>query len=108
MEKEKRVSQAKFARLAIAAWAACLAGPSAEAAIKCIDGAQVVGGQLLITPYCQDKLLADVARGHGLKVSFAQIRNNPNTKRYVCALVGRDIRVQQTCIDAGIVGRRGF
>jgi hypothetical protein len=84
-----------------------LAGP-AEAAIKCVNGSQVVQGNLLATPYCQDKLLADVARTYGMKVSFAEIRNNPNTKRYVCSFVGRDIRVHQTCLDAGVTGRRGF
>lgn len=101
--------RSRFSCAAMAmAGSACLAAPPVQAAIKCVNGAQVVSGQLLITPYCQDKLLADVARGYGLQVSFAEIRNNPNTKRRVCAMIGRDIRIQQTCIDAGIVGRRGF
>jgi hypothetical protein len=81
---------------------------SAEAKIQCRDGYQIVQGNLLATPYCQEEQLARVARGYGMRVSFAEIRNNPNTKRHVCSIVGRDIRVQQTCIDAGITGRRGF
>ncbi len=94
---------------ALSACAFVLSGlATAEAAIVCRNGAQLVQGNLLTTPYCQDKLLADVARQYGMKVSFAEIRNNPNTKRHVCAFVGHDIRVKQTCIDANVTGRRGF
>jgi hypothetical protein len=85
-----------------------VAAVPASAKIQCRDGYQLVQGNLLATPYCQEEQLTRVANGYGIRVSFAEIRNNPNTKRRVCALVGRDIRVQQTCIDAGIVGRRGF
>lgn len=80
----------------------------AEARIVCRDGYQASGGQLIATPYCQDELVAQVAREHGMKVSGAAVRNNPNLKRNVCQFVGRDIRVQQACIDANSVGRRGF
>ncbi len=86
---------------------AVLAAP-ADAKINCKNGFQVVQGNLLATPYCQEEQLARVAQSYGLSVSFAEIRNNPNTKRHVCALIGRDIRVQQTCIDSNITGRRGF
>jgi hypothetical protein len=85
-----------------------LAAVPATAAITCQNGFQLVQGSYLATPYCQEKQLAEVARGYGINISFAEIRNNPNSKRRVCALIGRDIRVQQTCIDAGITGRRGF
>ncbi len=96
-------------RFLIAA-AALLVLPAAEAnaKIQCRDGYQIVQGNALATPYCQEEQLARVARSYGFNVSFAEIRNNPNSKRRLCALLGRDIRVQQTCIDAGIVGRRGF
>lgn len=80
----------------------------ASAAIKCRDGAQLVSGSYITTPYCQDKLLADVARQYGFNVSFAEIRNNPNAKRNVCNFVGRDIRVQENCLTANPTGRRGF
>ena len=52
--------------------------------------------------------LADVAREYGFRVSFAEIRNNPNAKRNVCIYVGRDIRVQENCLTANPTGRRGF
>lgn len=80
----------------------------ASAAIQCRNGAQLVAGSYISTPYCEDKLLADVAREYGFKVSFAEIRNNPNAKRNVCVYVGRDIRVQENCLTANPTGRRGF
>jgi hypothetical protein len=80
----------------------------AEAAIKCVNGYQIVSGSPIATPYCQDALVAEVAQQYGMKVSAAQIRNNPNLKRNVCQYVGRDNRVHIACIDANSVGRRGF
>lgn len=80
------------------------AGPSA-AAIKCENGYQRVQGNLISTPYCQDALLAAVARQYGFKTSAAAIRQNPNHKREICRFVGRDIRVQENCITANPNGR---
>lgn len=83
-------------------------GPAA--AIQCKGGYQVVQGNLLATPYCQDALLATVARQYGFKTSASAIRQNPNHKREVCRFVGRDIRVQENCLTANPhYGRgRGF
>ena len=83
------------------------AGP-VSAGIRCVNGNQVVSGSLIATPYCQDELLYKVARQYGVKTTAAAIRNNPNHKRNVCQLVGRDIRIYQACIDANSVGRRSF
>ncbi len=80
----------------------------AEARIRCVNGNQIVNGSPIATPYCQDELVASVAREHGMKVSASEVRNNPNYKRNVCQFVGRDIRIYQACIDANSVGRRGF
>lgn len=80
---------------------------SAAAAIDCEEGFQRVQGSLIATPYCQDENLANVARTYGMSVSAAAIRHNPNYKRYVCQLVGRDNRVHTTCIDAGAASPRG-
>lgn len=80
----------------------------ADARIKCVNGFQIVSGSQLATPYCQDELVAKVAREHGMKVSGAAIRNNPNLKRNVCQFIGRDNRVHIACIDANNVGRRAF
>jgi hypothetical protein len=84
-----------------------IAGP-AEARIKCVNGNQIVNGSPIATPYCQDELVANVARGYGLKVSAATIRNNPNVKRDVCRHIGRDNRIFIACIDSNSVGRRPF
>lgn len=99
----------KNAGAAMVPLAAFLGGgtPAAEAKIVCKEGYQVVQGSALATPYCQDNLVAAVARANGINVSDAEIRNNPNLKRHVCSLVGRDIRIYQACIDS-FSGRRGF
>jgi hypothetical protein len=76
------------------------AGPAV--AIKCQDGNQLVQGNWLATPYCQDELLAKVAAEFGFKASAAKIRNNPNYKKELCRSVFSDIRVQMTCLDAGV------
>src|SRR4029078_13007518 len=72
------------------------------AAIKCQDGNQLVQGHLLATAYCQDALLAQVANARGFTTTFAAIRNNPNHKKELCRFLYTDIRVQMTCMDAGV------
>ena len=86
-----------FTAVMIAAAFGLWTGP-AQAGIDCKAGYQRVQGSYLATPYCQDALLAVVAREYGMKASAAAIRENPNYKRNVCRLVGRDIRVHETCI----------
>ena len=44
-------------------------GAPAEAAIKCSNGYQIVNGSEIATPYCQDNLVAQVARERGFKAS---------------------------------------
>lgn len=92
----------------IAVLLAAAVSTPAHAAIKCRNGAQLVGGDYISTPYCQDKLLAEVAREYGFNVSFDQIRNNPNTKRNICVYLLRDIRVQENCLTANPTGRIGM
>lgn len=91
--------------LACAALFAAAMWSEPAAAIECRGGFQVVQGNLLATPYCQDALLANVARQYGFKTSAAAIRENPNHKREICRFVGRDIRVQENCITANPNGR---
>lgn len=70
----------------------------ANAKIRCSDdGYQRVGGSWLSTPFCQDNLVAQVAREHGVRVSDAEIRNNPNRKGEVCRFIGSDNRVRNAC-----------
>ena len=91
------VLQLRLAAIGVAIGSAALA--TQAAAIECQNGFQRVQGSYLATPYCQDALLATVARQFGMKVSAYEIRENPNYKRHVCRLVGRDIRVQETCME---------
>lgn len=78
----------------------------AEARIACRQGAQLVGGNYISTPYCEDQYLAEVAREYGMRTSANAIRNNPNLKRDVCRFVGHDIRISHTCPPEGPRGRR--
>ncbi len=73
------------------------AAPAAAKIVCSADGFQRVQGAWLSTPYCQDNLVAKVARQYGVRVSDAEIRYNPNRKADVCRLIGRDIRVRQAC-----------
>ncbi len=49
--------------------------------------------------YCNDGLVAQVAREHGMNVSEETVRNSPSTKDEVCRFVGNDIRIQNYCND---------
>jgi hypothetical protein len=93
--------------LNVVTWAtlATLATATPAWAIDCKDGYQLVQGNYLATPYCQDELLAEVARAYGMSVSTHEIRENPNYKRRVCRFVGPDIRVQEACISVNPNGR---
>lgn len=87
-------------RVAMLLAAAALAGPAA--AITCHNGSQRVQGNWIATPYCQDLYLAQVARERGYPASVEKIRNNPNYKKELCRGVFTDIRVSDTCLNAGI------
>ncbi len=92
-------------KLEIAAWVAALVATALvtpAVAVTCRDGTQNVKGDWLITPYCQDVLLTQVARENGLPASLDKIRNNNNYKKEICRTVFTDIRVTDTCLNAGI------
>jgi hypothetical protein len=92
----------KLASCVAAVGAALVFASPAALAIKCENGFQRVQGDLIATPYCQDQYLAQVARQRGFKASAAKIRNNPNYKKELCRYMFNDIRVQTTCLDAGV------
>lgn len=94
--------------LALSAVVLLLSLPSAAwARIQCERGFQRVQGNLIATPYCQDEYLAQVAREYGFKASAARIRNDPNYKKEICRFVFSDIRVQTTCLNAGVPAKSG-
>jgi hypothetical protein len=69
----------------------------ADARIVCDGAYQIVQGQPVSTPYCQDAYLAVVVREYGMRTSAAAIRNNPSVKAQACRLAGQDNRVQTAC-----------
>jgi hypothetical protein len=96
----RRLAQLAFCLAALGVGAA-LSTPAA-AGIKCKKGFQRVEGNLIATPYCQDQYLAQVAREYGFRASARRIRNDPNYKKEICRFVFNDIRVQTTCLNAGV------
>jgi hypothetical protein len=89
----------------VLAWSSLVLGlafATPAAAIHCENGFQRVQGNLIATPYCQDEYLAIVAHQYGFNASAARIRNDPNYKKELCQFVFSDIRVQTTCLDAGV------
>jgi hypothetical protein len=77
---------------------ALVASVDEAAAIRCEGRFQIVQGNPLSTPYCEDAYLATVARQYGMNVSGAAIRASETVKGQVCRLVGRDGRVSDICI----------
>lgn len=69
----------------------------AEAKIRCNGPYQIIQGNELATPYCEDNYLAKVARAAGIRVSNKAIRQNPHKKQEVCYFVGNDPRVSDIC-----------
>jgi hypothetical protein len=76
-----------------------LATQPANAAIVCKDGFQKSAGNWISTPYCNDAHLAQIARKHGMKVSDAQVRDNPGKKDEVCRLLSGSTAARDYCPD---------
>jgi hypothetical protein len=79
---------------------------TADARIECRGNFQITKHGPISTPYCEEKQIARVARSYGEAVSDAEVRNNPNTKVYLCQVYGRDIRLKGSC--GGYSEPRGF
>lgn len=81
-------------------FAAVLTPAITDAKIICDDGFQVVRGRYVASPYCQDALVAQVAREHGMETTVARLRANPNYRREVCRFVGEDVRIAEYCMNS--------
>ena len=70
-----------------------------DAAIKCQGRNQwnSAAGGWISTPYCEDNLVAAVARAHGMKVTNKQVRQSSNKKDEACRFAGSDIRISDIC-----------
>ena len=73
----------------------------AQSRIVCEGNYQIVNGSPISTPYCREKTIVQVARAYGMRVSLDAIRNSESTKRDVCAVIGYDNRVRDTCQPYG-------
>lgn len=68
-------------------------------AIECNGRDQWNSGQNAWIPsrYCEDNLIAYVARAHGMHVSGYTVRTNPSIMARACRFAGSDIRIQDIC-----------
>ncbi len=78
---------------------AAISTPAAATGITCDRQFQIVNGQKIATPFCADRLLGNVARERGIKVTDAQIRQSDNTKIDLCRRVGIDMRLRVICAN---------
>jgi hypothetical protein len=71
----------------------------ASAAIKCQGATQwnSAAGGWISSPYCEDNLVATVARANGMRWSNLAVRQNPSIKAEACRFAGSDIRITDIC-----------
>ena len=81
----------------LAGAALALGAGSASAKIICNGPYQIVSGQPIATPYCEDAYLAEVAREYGMRVTASAVRSSPSIKERICRIIGHDNRVQSAC-----------
>jgi hypothetical protein len=98
----RRSEQVEAAMIKQVAGAACVIALSlfaadAQARIICNGAYQVVNGQEISTPYCNDNYVAAVARARGRNVSDEAVRNNPSVKEEICLWIGKDHRIREYC-----------
>ena len=92
-------SKSRYSRLtkAVAVLGAGVISRSQAVAIDCNGPYQIINGEEMPTPYCEDNYLGAVARSKGVRVSNEELRQNPNKKGEVCRFVGYDNRVREIC-----------
>lgn len=69
----------------------------AEAGIVCDGEFQIVDGQAVATPYCEDEQLARSLRARGVKTSGAAVRANPELKREICLMASGEPSLDAAC-----------
>jgi hypothetical protein len=74
-----------------------LAASPAAARIECRGNFQITKYGPISTPYCEERQIARVARSYGIRVTDSQVRNNPNTKVWLCQTIGNDNRLKGSC-----------
>jgi len=91
------VDKAVLSALALGISAVLAGAQPVSAKILCRGAFQIVGGQPIATPYCEDSNVAEVAREYGIHVSAREVRSNPGTKARICRFIGQDNRVRSAC-----------
>lgn len=65
--------------------------------LKCEGPYQIVQGNKIHTPPCENSYIASVARSYGVKVSDYEVRNNVHKKMEICQFIGHDTRISDYC-----------
>ena len=101
-------SAVSLAALGGAMLVAFTAAVPANAAIKCQGRNQwnSAAGGWISSPYCEDNLIAAVARAHGMRVSNRAVRQNPSIKEEACRFAGSDNRINDLCAGHLYDGKR--
>ena len=73
--------------------------------LTCKGPYQVVQGNLLATPPCENAYIAKVAQSYGYKVTVKQVRNNIHKKIEICQHIGHDSRISEYCDEYNSFGR---
>jgi hypothetical protein len=71
----------------------------ASAGIKCNGEYQVVGGQEISTPYCQNRHLTKILRSRGIGVSQARLENSRLYKSQMCQLASPEPTLLTACTE---------
>ena len=74
--------------------------PVAEAGrykLQCEGPYQIVNGDRLATPICQNRYIARVARKYGYRVTGRQLGRNANKKVLICTNLAHDTRIRHNC-----------
>ncbi|GAA6210392.1 hypothetical protein NBRC116602_01320 [Hyphomicrobiales bacterium 4NK60-0047b] len=75
--------------------------------LTCKGPYQLVQGNLIATPPCENAYIAKVAQSYGYKVSVKQVRNNVHKKIEICQHIGHDSRISEYCDEYNNIGGRG-
>ena len=81
---------------AISLFAATNSAEAGRYKLKCKGPYQIINGNLLATPPCEDRYIAKIARSYGYRVTAKQIGNG-NTKALICTNLSHDTRIRPHC-----------
>jgi hypothetical protein len=88
-----------FAALAGAFFFVATTAAPTSAAVQCRGAYQYnsAAGGYIASSYCEDNLVAAVARKNGMRWSNVAVRQNPSIKAEACRFAGSDIRIADIC-----------